>query len=159
LNAIVGWYQEKQAADVVATLKGDIALKATVVRNGQEEEIKARELVPGDIVYPLNCLNNHQIIVEEGQVIPGEARLICAYDNPEGFADYLDQQQQRELGHTKEKKIEEGDDLDDEDDEPHGYSLVSCDQSAITGESLAVDKYMGDTVYYTTGCKRGRAFA
>jgi hypothetical protein len=32
LNAIVGWYQEKQAADVVASLRGDIAMKATVVR-------------------------------------------------------------------------------------------------------------------------------
>ena len=50
LNAIVGWYQEKQAADVVASLKGDIAMKAVVVRNGHEEEIKAREIVPGDIV-------------------------------------------------------------------------------------------------------------
>lgn len=50
LNAIVGWYQEKQAADVVASLKGDIALRCTVVRNGAEEEIKARDLVPGDIV-------------------------------------------------------------------------------------------------------------
>ena len=50
LNAGVGWYQEKQAADVVASLKGDIAMRATVIRNGQEEEIKARELVPGDIV-------------------------------------------------------------------------------------------------------------
>ena len=28
LNATVGWYQEKQAADVVASLKGDIAMKA-----------------------------------------------------------------------------------------------------------------------------------
>jgi H+-transporting ATPase len=52
LNAIVGWYQEKQAADVVASLKGDIAMKSTVVRDGQEIEIKARELVPGDIVRP-----------------------------------------------------------------------------------------------------------
>jgi H+-transporting ATPase len=50
LNAIVGWYQEKQAADVVASLKGDIAMRAWVIRNGQEEEILARELVPGDIV-------------------------------------------------------------------------------------------------------------
>lgn len=50
LNAVVGWYQEKQAADVVASLKGDIAMKARVVRDGQETEIKARELVPGDIV-------------------------------------------------------------------------------------------------------------
>lgn len=50
LNAIVGWYQEKQAADVVASLKGDIAMKAIVVRDGSEQEIKAREIVPGDIV-------------------------------------------------------------------------------------------------------------
>lgn len=50
LNAIVGWYQEKQAADVVASLKGDISMKAIVVRNGSEQEIRARELVPGDIV-------------------------------------------------------------------------------------------------------------
>jgi H+-transporting ATPase len=50
LNAIVGWYQEKQAADVVASLKGDIAMKATVVRGGSETSILAREIVPGDIV-------------------------------------------------------------------------------------------------------------
>lgn len=50
LNATVGWYQEKQAADVVASLKGDIAMKALVVRGGQEQEIKARGIVPGDIV-------------------------------------------------------------------------------------------------------------
>lgn len=50
LNAVVGWYQEKQAADVVASLKGDIAMKAFVVRDGTEQEIKAREIVPGDIV-------------------------------------------------------------------------------------------------------------
>jgi H+-transporting ATPase len=50
LNAIVGWYQEKQAADVVASLKGDIAMRAWVLRDGQEQEILARELVPGDIV-------------------------------------------------------------------------------------------------------------
>ncbi len=58
LNAIVGWYQEKQAEDVVASLKGDIAMKSTVVRDGREVEIKARELVPGDIVSspPSACM-------------------------------------------------------------------------------------------------------
>jgi H+-transporting ATPase len=29
----------------------------------------------------------------------------------------------------------------------------------MTGESLAVDKYVADAVYYTTGCKRGKAYA
>jgi len=50
LNAAVGWYQEKQAADVVASLKGDIAMRANVVRDSSQQEILARELVPGDVV-------------------------------------------------------------------------------------------------------------
>jgi len=29
----------------------------------------------------------------------------------------------------------------------------------MTGESLAVDKYVTDVIYYTTGCKRGKAYA
>lgn len=36
---------------------------------------------------------------------------------------------------------------------------MACDHSAITGESLAVDRYMGETIFYTTGCKRGKAYA
>jgi magnesium-transporting ATPase (P-type) len=57
LNAVVGWYQEKQAADVVASLKGDIAMKAVVIRDGGEVQILAREIVPGDIVsIALPCL-------------------------------------------------------------------------------------------------------
>lgn len=50
LNAAVGWYQEKQAADVVASLKGDIAMRALVIRDNSQQEILARELVPGDVV-------------------------------------------------------------------------------------------------------------
>jgi H+-transporting ATPase len=38
-------------------------------------------------------------------------------------------------------------------------SICSVDQSAITGESLAVDKFHGEIVYYTTICKRGKCFA
>ncbi|KAG8529275.1 uncharacterized protein KY384_005910 [Bacidia gigantensis] len=144
LNATVGWYQEKQAADVVASLKGDIAMRAVVIRDGKEEDIKARELVPGDIV-----------ILEEGQVIPADARLICAYENPGAFEEYKELMRQ-ELNEPSEKKPEEED--DDDDDKHHGISLIAADQSAITGESLAVDKYMGDTAYYTTGCKRGKAY-
>jgi len=57
LNASVGWYQEKQAADVVASLKGDIAMRSLVVRDGNEQEILARELVPGDVV----CSNPRKV--------------------------------------------------------------------------------------------------
>lgn len=50
LNAAVGWYQEKQAADVVASLKADIAMRASVIRGQQEVDVPAREIVPGDVV-------------------------------------------------------------------------------------------------------------
>jgi len=29
----------------------------------------------------------------------------------------------------------------------------------MTGESLAVDKFMAYTIFYTTGCKRGKGYA
>lgn len=145
LNALVGWYQEKQAADVVASLKGDIAMRAWVVRDGQEREILARELVPGDIV-----------ILEEGTVIPGDVRLICDYSKPEMYEAYKEH-----MANAGEDKLKEKEDEDDEDEAMEaslGVSLLAVDQSAITGESLAVDKYMTDICYYTTNCKRGKAY-
>ncbi|KAI1427089.1 E1-E2 ATPase-domain-containing protein [Xylaria sp. FL1777] len=170
LNAFVGFYQEKQAADVVASLKGDIAMKATVVRDGEEQQILARELVPGDIV-----------IIQEGQTVPGDAQLICDYNRRQDYEQYKELKNEdkfndevAEGGGTNDKKDKEkpsngGGELTgekgQEDDENsmesthYGDILVACDQSAITGESLAVDKYMGDTIYYTTGCKRGKAYA
>ncbi|KAL0952427.1 hypothetical protein HGRIS_006700 [Hohenbuehelia grisea] len=113
LNASVGWYQEKQAGDIVAELKGQISLKAIVVRGGQERELEARELVPGDIV-----------LLEEGSTIPADAKIVASYDDKDG---------------SKSKGI-----LDKID--------------AITGESLAADKYLGDIAYYTCGVKRGKVY-
>ncbi|KAJ6620759.1 putative hydrogen-exporting ATPase [Mycena sp. CBHHK59/15] len=132
LNAGVGWYQEKQAGDIVAELKAGIAMKAFVVRGGQEKAIEARELVPGDIV-----------ILEEGSTIPADAKILASYDDKDGS-----------------KKRRSGDTSDDEDNEvDRGPSVASVDQSAITGESLAVDKYIGDIAYYTCGVKRGKCYA
>jgi H+-transporting ATPase len=146
LNAIVGWYQEKQAADVVASLKGDIAMRTTAIRNGVEEEIKARELVPGDIV-----------IIEDGQVVPADCRIISGYDNPNGWAEYQ-RELERQLGDDADHGEEEENTMGEEK-HGSGYALLAIDQSAMTGESLAVDKYVADVIYYTTGCKRGKAYA
>ncbi|KAF3396299.1 hypothetical protein F1880_006991 [Penicillium rolfsii] len=173
LNASVGWYQEKQAADVVASLKGDIAMRALVVRDNSQREILARELVPGDV-----------IIVGEGQVVPADAKIICDFNDPNGWEEFnqlqaegmLDgggESDEEEEEHRKEKS---GQDTSDGQEQKHGadggeeqpqqqrprkrgYPILACDHSAITGESLAVDRYMGDVIFYTTGCKRGKAYA
>lgn len=88
-------------------------------------------------------------------VVAGEARLICDYSNPAGFAEYTKMIEDPEEHFSKNH-------TDSDDDEGHqhiGSSIVATDQSAITGESLAVDKFMGDICYYTTGCKRGKAYS
>lgn len=129
------------------------------------------------------------MIIQEGQTVPGDAQLICNYNRPHEFEQYRELKNEDKFndegsGNDKKEKEKPGDiggeskdtkgqyDNDEEDDEEEdeeeeksvhstrfGDSLLACDQSALTGESLAVDKYMGDTIYYTTGCKHGKAYA
>jgi len=147
-------------------------MKATVVRDGAEEDILAREIVPGDIVSEAlrrslgrtRSTNASQVIIEEGQTVPADARLICDYSTPDDFARYKELREKDEFGDSGDPDEKKDKDDDDEDAEAgevqhEGHSIIATDQSAITGESLAVDKYMGDIVYYTTGCKRGKAYA
>lgn len=141
LNAFVGWYQEKQAGDIVAQLKAGIALRTTVIRDGQEHDIEARDLVPGDIV-----------VVEDGMTVPCDGRLLAAYEDKDG----VEAAAIREKAEASRRAGGGGDDDDVGVDK--GPAIIACDQSAITGESLAVDKHIGDTVFYTTGCKRGKAY-
>jgi H+-transporting ATPase len=96
-----------------------------------------------------------QIIVEDGQVVPADARIICAYDDPNGYETYV-RELQAQLHDSPEER---GDDDDGQERHGSGYALLAIDQSAMTGESLAVDKYVTDVIYYTTGCKRGKAYA
>ncbi|KAJ1033052.1 hypothetical protein NDA16_000331 [Ustilago loliicola] len=139
LNAFVGWYQEKQAGDIVAQLKAGIALRSTVIRDGHEVEIEARDLVPGDIV-----------VIEDGKTVPCDGRVLAAYEDKDGS--------QAAAILEKARATRRGDDEDEDEGVDKGPAIIACDQSAITGESLAVDKHIGDTVFYTTGCKRGKAY-
>ncbi|KAI0920015.1 hypothetical protein AcV7_006027 [Taiwanofungus camphoratus] len=142
LNAGVGWYQEKQAGDIVAQLKAGIAMRASVVRDGKEQEIEARELVPGDIV-----------ILEEGRTIPADAKILADYNDKSGAQSkpVLEKRAQRRNSGSSQSSRGSGVDK--------GPSVCSVDQSAITGESLAVDKFVGDVAYYTCGMKRGKLYA
>jgi len=65
LNATVGIFQEKKAANALAALKSMSAPTARVLRDGQERVIPASELVPGDIIY-----------IEDGSIVPADIRII-----------------------------------------------------------------------------------
>ena len=100
-NAVIGFWEEHEAANALDALKEQLALKARVRREGEWQSLPARELVPGDVIR-----------MRAGDIIPADVKLV------EG--DYL-----------------------------------SVDQSALTGESLPVDKNTGDVAYSGSIAKQG----
>ncbi len=64
-NAIIGFREEASAASALAALKGQLALKARALRDGEWREIEARDLAPGDIVR-----------IRLGDIIPADVKLI-----------------------------------------------------------------------------------
>lgn len=67
LNAFFGLYQEFKAEHALASLKKLTVTAVRVIRDGMEQEIDSRLLVPGDIIY-----------LEEGSKIPADAKLLSA---------------------------------------------------------------------------------
>lgn len=65
LNAVMGYIQESRAESAVTALRKMTAANASVIRERTQKEIPANEVVPGDI-----------ILIEEGDTIPADARLI-----------------------------------------------------------------------------------
>lgn len=65
LNAVVGFWQEHKADNVIELLKKKLALRARGSQDGKWKEIPARELVPGDVIRG-----------RLGDVIPADAKLL-----------------------------------------------------------------------------------
>src|SRR5664279_3347354 len=49
-NAIVGFWEEREAGNAIEALKAELAIKARVKRDGKWVTPAARELVPGDVI-------------------------------------------------------------------------------------------------------------
>src|ERR1700728_5509836 len=64
-NAVVGFWEERQAGNAVAALKAKLAIDARVIRDGKWITPAARELVPGDVIR-----------VRMGDIVPADARLL-----------------------------------------------------------------------------------
>ncbi|MDI6882200.1 MAG: cation-transporting P-type ATPase [Methanothermobacter sp.] len=69
LNAIFSFWQEYEAEKAAEALKSILPSKAKVIRDGEEIEILAENIVPGDL-----------LILEEGDNVPADARLIEAHE-------------------------------------------------------------------------------
>lgn len=65
MSGLLGFWQERGAADAVQKLLAIIQINATVLRDGKESEIVVHEIVPGDIV-----------LLNAGDVIPGDSILL-----------------------------------------------------------------------------------
>lgn len=64
LNAVIGFTQERRAESAVRELSRMVSPKARVVRDGREQNVESRELVPGDRVF-----------LESGDRVPADIRL------------------------------------------------------------------------------------
>ena len=65
INAVVGFWQEHKAENIMEYLKQKLALEARVLRDGEWKTIPARELVPGDVIR-----------LRMGDIIPADVKLI-----------------------------------------------------------------------------------
>ena len=64
-NAVVGFWEEREAGNAIAALKSQLAIKARVIRDGKWLNPAARELVPGDVIR-----------LRLGDIVPADARLL-----------------------------------------------------------------------------------
>jgi H+-transporting ATPase len=64
-NAVVGFWEERQAGNAIAALKAKLAINARVKRDGKWITPPARELVPGDVIR-----------MRLGDIVPADARLL-----------------------------------------------------------------------------------
>ena len=64
-NAVVGFWEEREAGNAIAALKSKLAINARVKRDGKIITLASRELVPGDVIH-----------VRLGDIVPADARLL-----------------------------------------------------------------------------------
>ncbi len=64
-NAVIGFWEERQAGNAIDALKARLAVKARVLRDGKWITPPAKDLVPGDVIR-----------LRLGDIVPADARLL-----------------------------------------------------------------------------------
>jgi cation-transporting P-type ATPase F len=67
VNAVIGFVQENRAVKALDALARAMSAEATVLRDGDEHDVDARHLVPGDVV-----------LIRSGDKVPADLRLVRA---------------------------------------------------------------------------------
>ncbi|MGB5197635.1 MAG: HAD-IC family P-type ATPase, partial [Candidatus Deferrimicrobium sp.] len=68
-SGLLGFWQERGAANAVEKLLAVVQIKAMAVRDGKQAEIPVEAIVPGDVV-----------VLDAGDVIPGDCRILESKD-------------------------------------------------------------------------------
>ena len=69
ISGLLGFWQEYSATDAVKKLLAIVQIKATVIRDGKQQEIHIEDIVPGDI-----------IVLNAGDIVPGDCRILESKD-------------------------------------------------------------------------------
>ena len=69
VSGLLGFWQERGAADAVEKLLAIVQVKAAVLRDGDQEEVAVEEIVPGDM-----------IVLNAGDVLPGDCLILESKD-------------------------------------------------------------------------------
>ncbi|MGB4087887.1 magnesium-translocating P-type ATPase [Methanothrix sp.] len=69
ISGLLGFWQERKAADAMDDLLSIIQVKATALRDGKDMEVPVESIVPGDI-----------IILKAGDIVPGDCRILQSKD-------------------------------------------------------------------------------
>jgi P-type Mg2+ transporter len=69
ISGLLGFWQEFSASNAVAKLLAIVQVNATVLRDGNQQDIHIEEIVPGDVV-----------ILNAGDIVPGDSLLIESTD-------------------------------------------------------------------------------
>ncbi|WP_269852080.1 HAD-IC family P-type ATPase [Methanosarcina horonobensis] len=65
ISSLLGFWQEKGAADAFEKLMATVQIRATVLRDGEKKEVPIEEVVPGDI-----------ILLSSGDIIPADCLIL-----------------------------------------------------------------------------------
>ena len=69
ISSLLGFWQERGAANAVEKLLAIVQTKATVIRDGNSKEVPVEKIVPGDV-----------IILNAGDLIPGDSLILESKD-------------------------------------------------------------------------------